>query len=502
MKKIIAVLIAVFVFAGCSGLPTSLSLKENLNKAVDTKVKSVERKVVFSLSGKEVNQETIVEAVTAGDYDALNDLLGNVDDVRTLVADDVLLLHLAEKHFPMVGAGNAVTELLVEKKAWILQRDDRGNSFPHAMNGELAGSPRWEFANNLVGDKIKRFYEVLKADDLAAMEAFTAYTPVDGRFLLDAVHAKAGKITAWALDKGVSPVGLADRKGEPVLHMACDSYPSTAVFDNRLEMVQALIDAGLGVNETDGKGMTPLRMLMEADGKDQGDKMGSPVQLAELLIKNGADINIADSQGKTPLVRAIEIRKPVTVETLLKSGAVISDGDYSANGISECAEILLKYGADPAKIAYKISSVMPTDDLLKLIDLLLSKGCSVNAFDLNNLCYNFEVARYLIDKGADISDSNILLSTLQQHPEDDKIIYLAAHGADLSRVYLRGKTLLHFAVRNKRMEVVQLCIEKGIDLNVVDESGKTPLDTLPTSSRYDEMRNLITAAGAKSASAL
>ncbi len=502
MKRIITVLMAVSVFTACSSIPANLSLKDNLNKAVDTKVKTVERKVVFSLSGKEVNQETIVEAVTAGDYDALNDLLGKVDDVRTLVADDVLLLHLAEKNFPIVGAGNPVTELLIEKKAWILQRDERGNSFPRAMNGELAGTPRWEFANNVVGDKISRYYEVLKADNAAAMDEFTAYMPVDGRLLTEAVHAKAGNIVSWILDKGVNPTGLFDRRGEPLLHMACDEYPSTAVFDNRLEMVQSLLDAGLAVNSTDSKGMSPIRMLMEADGKDQGDKMGSPVKLAELLIKNGADINITDSQGISPLRRAIELRKPATVEALLKSGAVMADGDYSANGVSDCAEVLLKYGADPAKIAYKISSVMPTDDLLKLIDLLLAKGCSVNAFDLNNLCYNFEVARYLIDKGADISDSNILLSTLQQHPEDDKILYLAEHGADLGRVYAWGKTLLHFAVRNKRMEVVRFCIDHGVDLNHVDESGKTPLDTLPSSSRYDEMRNLIIAAGAKSASAL
>ena len=97
----------------------------------------------------------------------------------------------------------------------------------------------------------------------------------------------------------------------------------------------------------------------------------SEVQRAEIeaLLDAGADIHETDKNGVTPLHHAVRFRSPAAVETLLRRGArvnqpcarsgstalhraVTSTGAPGTSGkqaeARQIVEILLRYGADPA----------------------------------------------------------------------------------------------------------------------------------------------------------
>ena len=61
-----------------------------------------------------------------------------------------------------------------------------------------------------------------------------------------------------------------------------------------------------------------------------------------------------------------------------------------------------------------------------------------------------------------------------------------------------GWTLLHVAVLSNRPDLIELLVQKGMDPNIEDENGETPLAALENSGiRAEQARQAIIAAGGK-----
>lgn len=85
-----------------------------------------------------------------------------------------------------------------------------------------------------------------------------------------------------------------------------------AVANWKLEIVDALINAGAHVNEASYKGWTPL----------MGAALRKDVSFIKLLVKAGADVNAKTKDGTTALMSAAWLNKnPSIVKALLFSGA-------------------------------------------------------------------------------------------------------------------------------------------------------------------------------------
>ena len=503
MKNYGLLLLTIVLIAGCTGIPTAASLTQDLGKALEGEVKEIAKKdPLKTASGLEVNEENIVNAVKEYDMVNLEALLAQIDDVRTVVSDDVLLLHMAEEAAGISGQEIDMTKLLVKKKAWIMQRDSRGKSFISVINAmELSGSPREQYANNLIGDKFDRYYAALRADSVEEIKALTDFMPKDGRMLYDAVHAKAAGVVGFLIQAGVPLESISAGDNGTALHEACDGYPYDFSFDRRLDLTQVLLDAGVPVNGKNDKGQTPLAKLLDSESRDNQDKMGSPRKLAELLIRNGASVNIVDNQGFSLVFLAINSRSPELLSLLLKNGAAIDEKSYTSGYLyGESLRILSENGGDISILAGKVSSVLEPSGLKELIDHLLSRGASPGDFNLNSLYSNFEMVAYLVVKGADVDGSNVLVNAVMNYVDLERIEFLVEHGADLTRKYVRGKKILHLAVQAGNMEVVQYLVEQGAELNAADEAGKTPLDYCNT--RKTALMEYLVSGGAKSASQL
>lgn len=124
---------------------------------------------------------------------------------------------------------------------------------------------------------------------------------------------------------------------------------SLAVKYERLEVVQVLLLYHSNPNLADETtGLTPLIHCILDD---------SPFELMTALIDGSADLDQKDSIGMSPLHHCVNEGKLEPFHFLLENGADPNVQDFdgvtcmnlakSSHGMSEFAELLLKYGADP-----------------------------------------------------------------------------------------------------------------------------------------------------------
>ncbi|MEW6736386.1 MAG: ankyrin repeat domain-containing protein [Acidobacteriota bacterium] len=95
-----------------------------------------------------------------------------------------------------------------------------------------------------------------------------------------------------------------------------EKFPATAliaaVIRGESGIVKALIEAGADLNGKDSKyGMTPLMYAVEED----------QLEVVKLLVKSGAKVNIKDRSGRTALMRAVAADRQDIVKVLLYNGA-------------------------------------------------------------------------------------------------------------------------------------------------------------------------------------
>ena len=102
-----------------------------------------------------------------------------------------------------------------------------------------------------------------------------------------------------------------------------------------------------------------------------------------------------------------------------------------------------------------------------------------------------------LDKGVDVNASGngqspLHLAAIMGHVEVTEL--LIASGADLEGTDKYGNTPLHYAAHHGRKETAKLLITKGADVNVKRDNGKTPLDN---AKHYPEVADLIRKHGGK-----
>ena len=95
-------------------------------------------------------------------------------------------------------------------------------------------------------------------------------------------------------------------------------------------------------------------------------------------------------------------------------------------------------------------------------------------------------------KGGDAGVPPWLWAALMDHVEVAEL--LIANGADVDGTDKYGNTPLHYAAHHGRKETTKLLITKGADVNVKRDNGKTPLDN---AKHYPEVADLIRKHGGK-----
>ena len=443
----------------------------------------------------DTSAEEVIAAVESCDLERLSELLEDVDNINTIIGDDVPILVMAEEAAGINGYENPVTALLVEKGAYILQRDERGRDFEKVIQDfEVAATPRHMYIIDTIGDKKKRYWQAVRDDSVDGIKELLEYLPIDNNLLLDAAHQKSAEIVSWALSNGVS-VHAANSKGATVLHMACDKYTHKS-FEERTGLIRTVLEAGADPLAVDSKGATPLIYLMDAAQMTSGNM----TEAVSLLLSCGADPNVSDSSGRSALQLALERNQQDSIRVLLDYGAKPELPSGIISGLKpEMVTGFISHGGKPAAFFPAIAAY-DNDVQAKLVYYMIFAGASAADLDLVCVANNTPLIKYLVERGADINGSDIMKSFALNYPGPDILEYLLGHGADVNKKFYLEQNALHLAARKNNLDSARFFVEQGVDINATDSRNRTPLDYCQ--AKDGELYNYLVESGAKKAAEL
>jgi ankyrin repeat protein len=275
-----------------------------------------------------------------------------------------------------------------------------------------------------------------------------------------AFRGNVGGITRWLVKGG--DVNARGYYGETLLHAAVLGHATT--------VVELLLAHGADPNACADASWYHVCPLQDAayDGL---------LDIVELLIAHGADTSVQTENGCTVLHQAVFNNNAEVMQYLLEQGAdpnLPASCDVSPlrsatmHSFYEASLVLLEAGADPnAEDWYSMTALSEVSDSC-IAELLITYGADVHHVGRNG--------RTPIFSTGSLEALNVLL----------------AHDARLDIVDIEGNTLLHEAAewmcifgavadgeRNETsgagMRIAELFIERGMDINVRNHAGQTPL---------------------------
>lgn len=186
------------------------------------------------------------------------------------------------------------------------------------------------------------------------------------------------------------------------------------------------------------------------------------------MIEQGVDIDHSTDDGFTPLQEAILKDQPEIAKLLIEKGANVEGVGHSDNeGDNE-------YDDEYDDCEYDGDSVAP---LYSAIEANMN-----------------EVAKLLIEKGATTNDldeysgeSALMIACTSGNEE--MVTYLLDRKADLNDTTASSQNALHLAVESyhNNETIIKLLIDAGVDKELVDGYGNTPLKLAQEKGKYVEL---------------
>ena len=294
-----------------------------------------------------------------------------------------------------------------------------------------------------------------------------------------AARKKAPNLTRLLLQKSAH-LNLKDDTGATPLHIA--------VGDGTEEVVQLLLIHGADTEIKDNHGNTAIQEALSTKASEA---------LLPLLIEKGANIEARDLQGRTPLCNAIISDSPTSAGYLIRHGADINANCEDSNTLGT---LLFEAVRQRKEWALK---------------LLLEEGANLQARDVKGrraLYYAVRrgpasIVKVLLDHGATenaaagpASTTGLtLLHCAMFEPNVTIVEMILKAGVDANGQDLVGDTALHMLMRTGKSplkQLVNLLVKFGAQINSVNFFADTPLHVAVINHRGPEMVQLLLDAGA------
>lgn len=282
------------------------------------------------------------------------------------------------------------------------------------------------------------------------------------------------------------------------------------------ECVEALLDAGADPNVPTPEGVTPLIIALDNDNTG----------IAKLLLDRGANPHAWDWWGRTPLYVVIDRKGGGSSGGLQLGAAAIGNarrqGPVARGGPAnvsymDIVNALLEAGVDPNP---QLNMHRPSrgGNSGRFIDPLLNTGCT--PLLRATMAGDMEVVRALLAKGANPNINAMGLTAFLVAagvgagnrggtglaaeasaggpPNAALMDLLLQHGADVNAQVTgtltysmriarapsanEGMTALHVAAQSGRVEMVRYLLEKGARTDILDASGRRPIDLVASNA--------------------
>lgn len=245
-----------------------------------------------------------------------------------------------------------------------------------------------------------------------------------------------------------------------------------AAQENKINLVQELLDAGANINALDDElEHTPLILAVSFNYED----------IIKLLINRGADINAGNKRKVTPIYYALHRNNLPLVKLLKDSGAEVDLNIALHNavlmGYFKLAKYLILSGAnvnfksafDETPIFQAFNTVEKNrSTCIKLVKLLLKHKANVN------------VKQSFFDE--------TILHKAVQKGQSEIVRLLLANGAIVNANQRNLWTPLHFAADNNNKDIVRILLENGANKNMLNYPRYKKPEDLAT---VKEIKNLI-----------
>ena len=236
-------------------------------------------------------------------------------------------------------------------------------------------------------------------------------------------------------------VNVADRHGDRALHIAARN--------GDIQTVQLLVDCGADVNALNEDGQTPLHTAA-------GGLKDCP-ELCSILLKHNAKIDAVDRDRNQPLHLAC-------TKCHTKTSCLLLYNYAHSNALNRDGQTPLHTAAGGE------------EDCPDLCYILLKRNAKIDAVDkdgnqpLHLACSRLhsETCSLLVSHG---------VSTTSLNKQQKQPVVLANESVMMKFKVDNSNHALHIASRNGDTQTVQLLVDCGADVNVLNGDGQTPLHT-------------------------
>ena len=368
-------------------------------------------------------------------------------------------------------------------------------------------SPPWAVSNFLI---VKKFRSGIKVHVLLryAAEAWVEhYHQMQERTDNDLIEIGM-ELCNTALKKSVTWRAICNNFDDPggSIHVAC--------MIGWYAVVERMLDDGIDVN---------LRVYdSEECPLHYAARSAKNLSVVKLLLDRGADVNAKDKFRMRPLHRACEEGDIRSTRLLLNRGAnVDAISDYGTAlclacgvGNEDVVQLLLGRGANfnlgdlGNRLTYFPACQRGRRTIAPIAQQLINRGADINVVNsaygtpLNAACSKGDeaIVRLLLQQGVDIKaargiDVATPLIVACSSGNESIVRLLLESEAEASEGVLCNSqdkmTPLHVAAWNGSVEVAQLLIDHGVDVNTQDDSVGTPLVLAAYAGHYSMVEFLL-----------
>ncbi|VUC24921.1 unnamed protein product [Clonostachys rosea] len=261
-----------------------------------------------------------------------------------------------------------------------------------------------------------------------------------------------------------------------------------------LELVRLLIKLGVPVLKRSLSGENALTNAIVEENEE----------MVALLLENGADAEISNEEPFPPLILAIYSGNFRIIELLLRHGWEVDITVLNAAVLDGNLDVVTYFIDSGVDLEDTEDGMTPLHHAVKggyleMTDLLLEKGANIEAVDSEQLRTPFylaiehgnpRVAERLLDP-----DEFTALSMAARHGYSQTLELLIELGADIELLDARGESPLITAANYGHLETAEILLKKGAHVNWEDYDGWTPL-AIAARRGYSELVRLLLERGA------